>query len=50
MYKPSSSQVYYMDLSAPDSVQVFETKDSSVLSRIFTSFGQGVVSAVEYFS
>lgn len=50
MYKPSSSQVYYIDLSAPDSVQVFETKDSSVLSRIFTSFGQGVVSAVEYFS
>lgn len=50
MYKPSSSQVYYMDLSAPDSVQVFQSKDSSVLSRIFTSFGQGVVSAVEYFS
>ncbi len=50
MYKPSSSQVYYIDLSAPDSVQVFETKDNSVLSRIFTSFGQGVVSAVEYFS
>ncbi|MBQ1242105.1 MAG: hypothetical protein IIX99_02765 [Oscillospiraceae bacterium] len=50
MYKPSSSQVYYMDLSAPDSVQVFQSKDTSVLSRIFTSFGQGVVSAVEYFS
>ncbi len=50
MYKPSSSQVYYIDLSAPDSVQVFEANNTSVLSRIFTSFGQGVVSAVEYFS
>lgn len=50
MSKPSSSQVYYIDLSAPDSVQVFETRSTSMLSRIFTSFGQGVVSAVEYFS
>lgn len=50
MYKPSASQVYYIDLSAPDSVVIYEQKDTSVLSRVFTSFGQGVFSVVEYFS
>ena len=50
MNKPSSSQVNYIDLSAPDSVEVFETQNVSVLSRVFTSLGQGVCSVVEYFS
>ena len=50
MNKPSSSQVNYIDLSAPDSVEVCETQNVSVLSRVFTSLGQGVCSVVEYFS
>ena len=50
MNKPSASQVNYIDLSAPDSVEVFETQNVSVLSRVFTSLGQGVCSVVEYFS
>ena len=50
MYKPSASQVYYIDLSAPDSVVIYEQPNTSMLSRVFTSFGQGVFSVVEYFS
>ena len=50
MYKPSASQVYYIDLSAPDNVTLYETKDTVVLTRIFSSFGRSVASAVEYFS
>ena len=50
MNKPSSSQINYIDLSAPDSVEVCETQNVSVLSRVFTSLGQGVCSVVEYFS
>lgn len=50
MYKPSASQVYYIDLSAPDNVTLYETRDTVVLTRVFTSFGRGVASAVEYFS
>ena len=50
MYKPSASQIYYIDLSAPDSVVIYEQPNTSVLSRVFTSFGQGVFSVVEYFS
>lgn len=49
MYKPSASQVYYIDLSAPDSVEIYAQDNVSVLSRIFTSFGQSVYSVVEYF-
>ncbi len=50
MNKPSSSQINYIDLSAPDSVELCETQNVSVLSRVFTSLGQGVFSVVEYFS
>lgn len=50
MNKPSASQVSYIDLSAPDSVEISETKSVSVLSRVFTSLGQGARSVVEYFS
>lgn len=50
MNKPSASQVSYIDLSAPDSVEISETKNVSVLSRVFTSLGQGARSVVEYFS
>ena len=50
MNKPSSSQINYIDLSAPDSVELCEAQNVSVLSRVFTSLGQGVLSVVEYFS
>ena len=49
MYKPSSSQIYYIDLSAPDSVVLYEQEDVSVLSKMFTSLGRGVCAVVEYF-
>ena len=50
MYKPSASQISYIDLSAPDSVEISETQSVSVLSRVFTSLGQSALSVVEYFS
>lgn len=50
MNKPSPSQVSYIDLSAPDSVEVSAPKEVSVLSRVFTSLGQSALSVVEYFS
>ena len=50
MNKPSSSQINYIDLSAPDSVELCEAQNVSVLSRVFTSLGQGVFSVVDYFS
>ena len=37
-------------VSAPDSVELCEAQNVSVLSRVFTSLGQGVFSVVEYFS
>ena len=48
--RTSSSQINYIDLSAPDSVELCEAQNVSVLSRVFTSLGQGVFSVVEYFS
>ncbi len=49
MTKPSASQIYYIDMSGDDSVTVYQNEEVNVLSRIFTSFGHGIVSAVEYF-
>lgn len=49
MSKPSASQIYYIDMSGDDSVTVYQPEETNVLSRIFTSFGHGIVSAVEYF-
>lgn len=49
MAKPSASQIYYVDLSAPDSVVVYQQAGTSVLSRVFTSLGRGACSVVEYF-
>ena len=50
MNKPSSSQINYVDRSGPDSVGPCEEKNDSMISRVFTSLGQGVFSVVEYFS
>ena len=49
MSKPSSSQVYYIDLSESDSVVVYQQKSTNVLSKVFFSLGQGVCAVVEYF-
>ena len=49
MAKPSASQIYYVDLSAPDNVVLYQRAEANVLSRVFTSVGQNVVSLVEYF-
>lgn len=49
MSKPSASQIYYIDLSESDSVIVYGREDANVLSRVFTSLGQGVCAVVEYF-
>lgn len=49
MKKPDSVQIFYMDISEPDSVTVYEDRETGVLSRVFTSLGQGFCAAVEYF-
>ena len=49
MSKPSSSQVYYIDLSESDSVVVYQQKSTNVLSKVFSSLGQGACAVVEYF-
>ena len=49
MAKPSASQVYYIDLSEPDSVVVYQQKSQNVLSRALTSLGNVVCAVVEYF-
>ena len=49
MAKPSSSQIYYVDLSTPDNVVLYRRENTSVLGRVFTSLGQDVVCMVEYF-
>lgn len=49
MSKPSSSQVYYIVLSESDSVVIYQQKSTNVLSKVFSSLGQGVCAVVEYF-
>ena len=49
MAKPSASQIFYVDLSEPDSVVVYQQDRGNVLSRVFTSLGHGMCSVVEYF-
>ena len=49
MAKPSASQIFYVDLSEPDSVVVYQQGGGNIFSRIFTSLGHGMCSVVEYF-
>ena len=49
MAKPSASQIFYVDLSEPDSVVVYQQDGGNILSRVFTSLGHGMCSVVEYF-
>lgn len=50
MSKPSSSQIYYLDMTAPDSASVYTVQEHHVLENIFSSFGKGFYSVVEYFA
>ncbi len=49
MSKPSSSQVYYIDLSGGDSAVVYRQSDPGVLSRLLTGLNHGIYAVVEYF-
>lgn len=49
MSKPSSSQIYYIDLSDGDSAVVYQQAEPNVLSRLLTSLNHGVYAVVEYF-
>jgi hypothetical protein len=49
MAKPSASQIYYVDLSSPDNVVLYQRAEASVLGRAFAALGQNVISVVEYF-
>lgn len=49
MAKPSSSQIYYVDLSAPDNVVIYRRSEANALGRVFNFMEQDVMAAVEYF-
>ena len=49
MSKPSSSQIYYVDLSDGDSVVVYQQEEPGILSRLLTSLNHGIYAVVEYF-
>ncbi|QNL43652.1 hypothetical protein H8790_09230 [Oscillibacter hominis] len=49
MSKPSSSQIYYIDLSGEDSVVVYQKTEGSLFSRLLASLNQGIYAVVEYF-
>ena len=50
MSKPSSSQIYYIDLSDGDSAVVYQQSEPGVLSRLLTSLHHGFYTVVEYFN
>ena len=50
MSKPSPSQIYYIDMGTEDSASVYAAQEYNVLDRVFSSFGQGFYSVVEYFA
>ena len=49
MSKPSSSQIYYIDLSEGASAVVYQQEESNLLSRLLTSLNHGIYAVVEYF-
>ena len=49
MSKPSSSQIYYVDLSDGDSEVVYQQEEPGILSRLLTSLNHGIYAVVEYF-
>lgn len=49
MSKPSNSQIYYIDLSGEDSVEIYQDTEGSLFSRLLASLNQGIYAVVEYF-
>lgn len=49
MAKPSASQIFYVDLSAPDNVVLYEKKGVNPFGQVFTSMGHNMGALVEYF-
>ena len=49
MAKPSASQIFYVDLSAPDNVVLYEKKGVNLFGQVFTSMGHNMGALVEYF-
>ena len=48
MGQPSDSQIYYIDLSEPDSATVYSQEESGI-GEVFSMLGQWICAAVEYF-
>ena len=48
MSQPSDSQIYYIDLSEPDSATVY-SQEGSGLEKLLAAVGQWLGAAVEYF-
>ena len=48
MSQPSDSQIYYIDLSEPDSATVYSQEESG-FGKILSMLGQGICTVVEYF-
>ena len=49
MSKPSSSQIYYIDLSEGDSAVVYEEAEPGILGQLLESLHHGFYAVVEYF-
>lgn len=49
MTKPSSSQIYYIDLSEGDSAIVYQEASPGLLERLRESLHHGIYAVVEYF-
>ena len=48
MSQPSDSQIYYIDLSEPDSAKVYSQEESGI-GKLLSMLGQGISAVVEYF-
>ena len=49
MAKPSASQIYYVDLSEPDNVVLYQTEETNVLGKAAAAVGRNIGALVEYF-
>ena len=49
MSQPSDSQMYYIDLSAPDNAVVYAPAEGNGLNEVLPAMGRAVQAAVEYF-
>lgn len=50
MSKPSSSQIYYLDLAGEDSAVVYQTEKNNLFNHVLSSLHSGIYTAVEYFN